>query len=208
MPCERAQTSRAMKRGSTPSNSSGKVTIRALTSSVNAPSGFSSPGGGPQGLRRRLLLAAPRREHRGIEARLLLGEGEIRLAHAGEALDRRAGAAQRPGEALGELVEAAAGDLGDERLAAAEMAVQRRRRDAQELRGVGEREAAEAALGDEAARRLDQRFLQVAVVVAPLVGGAVPMPFRGVRASPGDCSSGSSQTRLNGNRLATTGCSF
>jgi HTH-type transcriptional regulator/antitoxin HigA len=49
MPCERAQTSSAMKRGSTPSKPSGKVTIRALTRSVKAPSGFSSPGAGPQG---------------------------------------------------------------------------------------------------------------------------------------------------------------
>src|SRR5215207_9369806 len=32
-----------------PANPSGKVTIRALTRSVKAPSGFSSPGGGPQG---------------------------------------------------------------------------------------------------------------------------------------------------------------
>src|SRR3712207_7589993 len=54
---------------------------------------------------------------------------------------RRAGAAQRPGEARRELVEAAARNLGDEGVAAAEMPVQRRGRDADEFRGVGDRKS-------------------------------------------------------------------
>ena len=73
---------------------------------------------------------------------------------------------QGPPEALGELVEAAEGDLGHQGVAAAEMAVERRRRDAHELGRIGEGETAEPALRDEALRRLDQRLLQIAVMIA------------------------------------------
>jgi hypothetical protein len=79
----------------------------------------------------------------------------------------RALAPERPGEAPGELVEAALRDLGHERVAAAEVAVEGGRRHPDELGGVGQREAAEPALGDEAPRGLDQRLLQIPVVIAP-----------------------------------------
>ena len=47
-----------------------------------------------------------------------------------------------------------------------------------ELGGVGQRESAKAALGNETLRRLDQRLLQIAVVVALSVERAAPMPHR------------------------------
>ena len=84
----------------------------------------------------------------------------------------RAAAAHGAAEPLGEQGEAAPRHFADERVAAAEMAVERRRRDAGEPRRLDQGEAAEPALGDEAPRRLDQRLLEVAVVVALPVGWA------------------------------------
>jgi hypothetical protein len=102
-------------------------------------------------------------------------EHEIGLAHAREALERRPRAAQGRGEALRELRHPPVRDLRHQGLPAAEMPVQGRRADADEPRRVDEGEAADAALGDEAPRRLDQRLLEVAVVVAPPIRAA-PMP--------------------------------
>jgi transcriptional regulator of nitric oxide reductase len=48
------------------------------------------------------------------------------------------------------------------------MPVGRRRADARRTRGVGESEAGRSLLGNQAKRRLQQRLLQIAVVVAAL----------------------------------------
>src|SRR5215207_5949741 len=123
-----------------------------------------------------LALGGPGGEHGRVEARFLLGKGKISLAHAGEALKRRALALQRPPKPSRQLVVPAEGDLGHERVPAPEMAIERRGRHAHELGRVSQREPADPPFGNEALRRLDQRLLQIAVVAALPVERAAPMP--------------------------------
>jgi len=118
-------------------------------------------------------------EHGGIEAGFLLGEGKIGLAHAREPLEGRPLALQGMAEPLGELREAAEGHLGHERVPAPEMAVEGSGRHAHELGRIGQGEAAKAPLGDEALRSLDQRLLQIPVMIALPVERAAPMPHDG-----------------------------
>src|SRR5262249_45231037 len=54
------------------------------------------------------------------------------------------------------------------------MAVKRSRGNAGNLRGIGNGEPAQAALGDETLGGLDQRLAQIAVMVTALVEGTVP----------------------------------
>ena len=70
------------------------------------------------------------------------------------------------GQALLEVLEAALGDVGHQRVAVAEMAVGRGRADAGLARGLGEGEPRRSLLGNEIQRRADQRLAQVAVMVA------------------------------------------
>src|SRR5690606_16169854 len=93
----------------------------------------------------------------------------------GEALQRRTLALKGASEPLAELGEAAEGDFRHQGVAATKMAVEGRRRDADELCRIGEREPAQAPLGDEALRRFDQRLLEVAVVIALPVERAAPV---------------------------------
>ena len=65
-----------------------------------------------------------------------------------------------------ELFEAAPGEFGEQGVAVAEMPVRCRRADASGAGEFGEGEAGQATLGDQAQRRLDQGFAQVAVMVA------------------------------------------
>src|SRR5262249_52864211 len=78
------------------------------------------------------------------------------------------GAAVVPGtrQRLGELVEAAPRHVDQEIVAVAEMPVRRGRTDARPARGLGEREPGRPLAGDQVERRLDQRLLEVPVMVA------------------------------------------
>jgi len=106
-------------------------------------------------------------EHRGIVGRLRSREREIRLA---DLVQRRHGrrptVAPRSNQRLAHAAEPALRNIGEQRIAVAEMAVRRRRTDTCRTRRVGKREPSRALLRDQRERRLDQRFLEVAVVVA------------------------------------------
>ena len=106
-------------------------------------------------------------EHRRIIGRLVAGEGEIGAA---DALERGEGVrpAVIPGafEMRREQLEAAQRDIGDQRLAVAEMPVWRGRANPRRAGGLGESEPGGALARDQIERRLDQRLPQIAVVIA------------------------------------------
>src|SRR5262245_3408959 len=78
------------------------------------------------------------------------------------------GAAIAPGavEMRGELFETAASDIGNQRVAIAEMAIRCSRADPGRAGGIGKGEARRPFLGDQVKRSLDQRLAQVAVMIA------------------------------------------
>src|SRR5205807_2981891 len=63
-------------------------------------------------------------------------------------------------------LEAAQGDIGDQRVAVAEMAVGRSRADPGPARRLGKGKAGRPLARDQIERRLDQRLAQIAVVIA------------------------------------------
>ena len=65
-----------------------------------------------------------------------------------------------------ELLEAAQRDARHQLVAVAEMPIGRRRADAGQARRLGEGEAGRALLGDQLQRRVDQRLVQIAVMIA------------------------------------------
>jgi hypothetical protein len=64
-------------------------------------------------------------------------------------------------------------DRSDQVVAIGEVAVRCGHRDAQAAAGLGQREAAHAALGDQLDRHVHQRLLEVAVVIAAALSGLV-----------------------------------
>ena len=66
--------------------------------------------------------------------------------------------------------------LGQQFVAVAKMPVGRRRADAGHARGIGEGEPGRALLRDQVERRLQQRLLQIAVVIAALGAALVLAP--------------------------------
>lgn len=66
----------------------------------------------------------------------------------------------------GKQLEAAAGDIGDQRIAVAKMPIRRGRTDPGRARRIGKGEPARTFLGDQVERGLDQRLAQIAVVIA------------------------------------------
>lgn len=106
-------------------------------------------------------------EHGGVGGRVPAGEGEMGAATPLDG-DGRVRTALVPGlfEGRLELFEAAAGEFRDEGVAVPEMAVRRGRADAGGPGKLGEGEAGETALGDEAEGRLDEGFAEIAVMVA------------------------------------------
>ncbi len=82
-----------------------------------------------------------------------------------------------------EALEAAARDVGHQRVAIAEMAVGSGGAHARLPRGLGEGEAGRPLLGDEVEGGIHQGFPQVAVVIAAPPAAAVPMPAHGVGSS-------------------------
>ena len=108
----------------------------------------------------------PGLEHRRIVRRLTAGKGEVGAA---DILERR----ERVGTAVIpcvvqrrlEQLEAAARDIGKQRIAIAEMTVGRRRADPGRTRGVGKGEPGRPLLGDQVERGADQRLAQIAVVI-------------------------------------------
>src|SRR5207247_142875 len=100
---------------------------------------------------------------------LFAGEGEIGLAEAFEGADG-IGTAVVPGlrQQRLELLKTALGDAGKQFLTVAKMPIGRRRTDAGHPRGVGEGESGRAFLRDQIERRLQQRLLQIAVMIAAL----------------------------------------
>ena len=113
-----------------------------------------------------LARTEPRLEHHRVARRLIAGEGEISVSEIFEGRERR-GNAIVPGrvELGGEAGEAIAGDLGEQRVAVAEMAVGRRGADAGKPRRLGETEPDRPMLLDELAGGLEQDLFQVAVVI-------------------------------------------
>ena len=91
MPWESAHTSMAMNRTSTLVKPSGKVSDERFDKEIEGVALW-APLACPQ--RRDSSLPCSAGEHGGIEARLLLGESQIDLAHAGEPLERRSLALQ------------------------------------------------------------------------------------------------------------------
>jgi hypothetical protein len=77
-------------------------------------------------------------------------------------------------QTLGQVVEATAGNLVNEIVAPAKMAIKRSGGNTDELRCIGKSEAAQSALGDKTLCGLDQRLAQVSVMVTALVEGAMP----------------------------------
>ncbi len=115
-------------------------------------------------------------EHHRIARRLLAGKGEIGLAESIESRERRRHAVvPRHVEARGEALEAALGDLGEEGVAIAEVAVRRGRADAGEPRRFGQAEAERAVLLDQLARRLEQHLFEVAVMIGSWPAPAGPI---------------------------------
>ena len=72
------------------------------------------------------------------------------------------------------MLETAQRDVGHERVAVAEMPVGRGRADPGSPRGLGEGEPRWSLLGNQIQRRADQRFAQVAVMVAAPPAAARP----------------------------------
>ena len=106
-------------------------------------------------------------EHRRIVRRLGAREGQIGPAGALERRHRVGPAAIPRGfQRGGELLEAAPRDVGEQLVAVAEMAVRRGRADAGPARRIGKGEPRRPFLGDQLERGADQRFLEVAVVIA------------------------------------------
>src|ERR1051325_3652976 len=106
-------------------------------------------------------------EHRRVIGRLVAGEGKIGMP---DILERAEGVrpAVVPGlfKTRGEQLEPAQGDIGDQRVAVAEMTVGRGRTDSGPARRLGKGKAGRALTGDQVKRRLDQRLAQIAVVIA------------------------------------------
>ncbi len=123
---------------------------------------------------RGILGLQPRLEHHRVARRFLAGEGEIGAAERVEGGERR-GHAIVPGhvETRGEAIEPAAGDLGEQRLAVAEMAVGRGGTDAGKPRRLGQAEAGRPILLDERAGGLEQDLLQIAVMIGTRAAPAV-----------------------------------
>ena len=93
----------------------------------------------------------PRLEHGGVIGGLVAGEGEIGAADRLEGAQRiRAAVVPGRGQRGGEALEAAQGDLGQQRLGVAEMAVGRGRADAGQARRLGDGEAGRALFRDQA----------------------------------------------------------
>jgi len=90
---------------------------------------------------------------------------------------------------LGEQVEAAPRHVDQEIVAVTEMPVRRRRAHARRARRFREREAARPFLRNEIERRLDQRFFQVAVVIAARAAVARPAHVKGFYITRGRPSS-------------------
>ena len=67
---------------------------------------------------------------------------------------------------LGEQLEAAPRDIGDQRVAVAEMPVGCGRTDPGRARGVGKGKSGRSLFGDQVESRLDQRLAQIAVMIA------------------------------------------
>jgi len=108
-------------------------------------------------------------EHRRIERGLLAREIEIGLTDALEGGDG-VGTPVVPGfrQRRLELLEAALGDAGEQLVAVAEVTVRRGGADAGHARGIGKGKAGRALLPDQVERGLQQRFAQIAVMIAAL----------------------------------------
>lgn len=110
-------------------------------------------------------------EHRGVIGGLLAGEGEIGAA---ECLERRGGvgAAGAPGgfQGFGELVEAAAGKLGEQGFGVAEMTIRGGGTDADKTGGLGQSETGRTLVCNEGEGGFDKSLTQIAVVVAASPG--------------------------------------
>src|SRR5258705_5617819 len=117
----------------------------------------------------------------------MLGSGQLQKGLAG-ALQRheRLGLAAVPGtlQRGRELLEAAPGDISQEFDGVAEMPVGRRRGNASPARRFGEGKAGRAFLRDQLQRRADQRFAQVAVVIATRAVLPGPAHVKGLYMTP------------------------
>ena len=106
-------------------------------------------------------------EHRRVIGRLGAGESEIGAAEPLEGGERlRLAAIPGALQMRLEQFEPAPRDIGDQRLAVAEMAVGRCRADPGRARCVGKGEPGRPFLRDKAERGVDQRLAQIAVVIA------------------------------------------
>src|SRR4029077_2155417 len=107
-------------------------------------------------------------EHRGVVGGLGAREDEVGLAKVLES-GERVWSAVVPGlgERRLEALEAADRHVHHELVAVAEMAIGCRLDDPRRARGLGEGEAERALGRDQLQRRVDQRLLEVAVMVAP-----------------------------------------
>src|SRR5262249_57016964 len=83
-----------------------------------------------------------------------------------------------------ELIEAAAGDIGQQLVAIAKVPIGRRRADPRPARGFREGEAGGPFLGDQFEGGADQRLFQVAMMVAAR-SLPPPTPVKGLYMTPG-----------------------
>src|SRR5439155_14884091 len=74
-----------------------------------------------------------------------------------------------------ELLETALGDARQQLVAVAKMAIGRGGADAGHARGIGEGEPGRALLRDQVERCLQQRLLQIAVMIAALGAALIPL---------------------------------
>jgi hypothetical protein len=107
-----------------------------------------------------------------LEQRALLGgEADVGAGHRGESLLWALGVGDLGGEHLREAVQGAHRDRGEQCVAVGEVPVGGGDGDAEATARLGEGEAAEAALGDQVDRGIDERRREVAVVVAAAFAG-------------------------------------
>ena len=123
--------------------------------------------------------ARPRTWRRNRPARRARSRGRPRPCARTPAAAFGRPSSQAAAELLFEALEAALGNIGHQRVAIAEVAVGRGRADAGLARGLGEGEPRRALLGNQIERSVDQRFAQVAVMIAAPPAAAVPCQFMG-----------------------------
>src|SRR5262245_11054818 len=134
-------------------------------------------------------------EHRGIKRGLATGKSEVGVSDRLERRERAWAALVEGGLELGgEALEAALGDIGEERVTIAKVAIGGRRADACRPGRLGKGEAGRSLGGDEIEGRPDQIFPEIAVMIPSAAkAAAMSRPTHGSHAyssSTGTTSAG------------------